>query len=34
MADTFERATLNKEAANLLRDFSSKFAKKLELKEK
>jgi len=34
MADTFERATLNKEAANLLRDFSSEFAKKLELKEK
>ncbi|MGB5892986.1 MAG: gliding motility protein GldC [Ignavibacteriaceae bacterium] len=34
MADTFERATLNTEAANLLRDFSSKFAKKLKLKEK
>jgi len=34
MADTFERATLNKEASNLLRDFSSTFAKKLELKEK
>ncbi len=34
MADSFERATLNKEAANLLRDFSSKFARKLELKEK
>ena len=34
MADTFERATLNTEAANLLRDFSSEFAKKLELKEK
>jgi gliding motility-associated protein GldC len=34
MADTFERATRNAEAANLLRDFSSEFAKKLELKEK
>jgi len=34
MADTFERATLNTEAANLLKDFSSEFAKKLELKEK
>ena len=34
MADTFERATLNTEAAKLLKDFSSKFAKKLELKEK
>jgi len=34
MADTFERATRNTEAANLLRDFSSEFAKKLELKEK
>jgi gliding motility-associated protein GldC len=34
MADTFERATLNTEAANLVRDFSSKFARKLELKEK
>jgi gliding motility-associated protein GldC len=33
MADTFERATLNTEAANFLRDFSSTFAKKLELKE-
>jgi gliding motility-associated protein GldC len=32
MADTFERATLNSEASNLLRDFSSKFASKLELK--
>ena len=34
MADTFERATLNTEAAKVLKDFSSKFAKKLELKEK
>ncbi len=34
MADTFERATRNTEAANLLRDFNSKFARKLELKEK
>jgi gliding motility-associated protein GldC len=34
MADTFEKATLNTEAANLLRDFSSTFAKKLNLKEK
>jgi gliding motility-associated protein GldC len=34
MADTFERATLNTEAANLLKDFSSEFAKKLKLKEK
>ena len=34
MADTFERATLNTEAANLLKDFSSEFAKILKLKEK
>jgi hypothetical protein len=34
MADTFGRATLNTEAANLLRNFSGKFARKLELKEK
>ena len=34
MAETFEKATLNKEAASLLRDFSSEFARKLELKEK
>ena len=34
MADTFERATRNTEAANLLRDFNSEFARKLELKEK
>lgn len=34
MADTFERATLNTEAASLLRDFSSTFAKNLNLKEK
>jgi gliding motility-associated protein GldC len=33
MADTFERATRNNEAANLLRDFSSEFAKKLEVKK-
>ena len=32
MADTFERATLNTEAANLLKDFSSEFAKKLKEK--
>ncbi|MFB3056946.1 MAG: hypothetical protein ACE1ZQ_07270 [Ignavibacteriaceae bacterium] len=29
MADTFERATRNTEAANLLRDFNSEFARKL-----
>lgn len=34
MADTFERATRNTEAANMMRDFSSDFAKKLELKNK
>ena len=34
MADTFERATLNTEAANNLRDFSSTFAKKLKPEEK
>ena len=34
MAETFEKATLNTEAASLLRDFSSEFARKLELKEK
>ena len=34
MADTFERATLNTEVANILRDFSSEFAKQLKLKEK
>ena len=33
MADTFERATLNADAANLLRDFSTTFAKELNLKE-
>lgn len=32
MADTFEKATLNSEVANLLRDFSSDFAKTLKLK--
>jgi gliding motility-associated protein GldC len=34
MAETFEKATLNTEASNLLREFSSEFARKLELKEK
>ncbi len=34
MADTFERATLNIEVANMIKDFSSDFAKKLELKNK
>ncbi|GMR24911.1 MAG: gliding motility protein GldC [Ignavibacteria bacterium] len=33
MADTFERATRNTEVANMMRDFSSDFAKKLELKK-
>jgi len=33
MADTFERATRNSEAANMIRDFSSEFGKKLELKK-
>ena len=32
MADTFEKATQNSEAANLLRNFSSDFAKTLKLK--
>ena len=32
MADTFEHATGNSEAANMMRDFSSDFAKKLDLK--
>lgn len=34
MADTFERATNNAEAANMIKNFSSEFARKLELKEK
>ncbi len=34
MADTFERATRNSEAANMINDFSSEFGKKLELKNK
>ena len=33
MADTFERATRNTEAANMMRDFSSEFGKKLKLKK-
>jgi len=33
MADTFERATQNKEAATMIRDFSSEFAKKVELEK-
>jgi len=32
MADTFERATRNTEAANMIKDFSSEFGKKLDLK--
>jgi len=32
MAETFEKATLNSEVANLLKDFSNTFAKKLKLK--
>jgi gliding motility-associated protein GldC len=32
MADTFERATNNKEAAGMIRKFSDELAKKLELK--
>ena len=31
MAETFERSTKNSEAVSMIRDFSSKFAKKLEL---
>jgi gliding motility-associated protein GldC len=34
MADTYERATQNAEAANMIRNFSSDFAKKVELKSK
>ena len=33
MADTFERSTQNREAANMIRDFSSDFAKNVELKK-
>jgi len=33
MADTFERSTQNTEAANMIRDFSSEFAKNVELKK-
>jgi gliding motility-associated protein GldC len=33
MADTFERATRNTEAANMIKDFSSEFAKKTEIKK-
>ena len=32
MADTFERATNNKDAAGMIRDFCDEFGKKLELK--
>ena len=32
MADTFERATNNKDAAGLIRNFCDEFAKKLKLK--
>jgi len=32
MAETFEKATLNSEVANLLKDFSNTIAKKLKLK--
>ena len=32
MADTFERATNNKDAAGMIRNFSDEFVKKLELK--
>ena len=31
MADTFERSTQNTEAANMIRDFSSEFARKVKL---
>jgi len=34
MADTFERSTRNKEAASMIRNFGSEFAKKLELTNK
>ncbi len=33
MADTFERATNNKDAAGMIRNFCDEFAKKLELKQ-
>ncbi len=33
MADTFERATRNTEVAAMIRDFSSEFAEKVELKK-
>ena len=33
MADTFERATNNKDAAGMMRNFNDEFAKKLELKQ-
>ena len=32
MADTFERATNNKDAAGMMRNFNDEFAKKLDLK--
>jgi len=32
MADTFERATQNSEVANMIRDFSSDFAKRTKIK--
>ena len=34
MADTCERSTRNKEAASMIRNFGSEFAKKLELTNK
>ncbi|GBD87433.1 hypothetical protein BMS3Abin03_01365 [bacterium BMS3Abin03] len=33
MADTFERSTQNSQAANMIRDFSSEFAKNVELEK-
>ena len=33
MADTFERSTLNSDAAGMIRDFSSDFAKRIGIKD-